>query len=169
MRRLIKMRKIFMICLLMLPMLMLGCLGQEIPTTESGNQVSNVQETPTEESGDGFNGYFTIPVSEVSSQAEFYTYDSGGASIRFFAVKGADGVIRTAFDACDVCYASNKGYSQNGDSMVCNNCGLHFRISDLGTKNRGRGCWPAYIENEVRDGYVLIDEQELDSGRFMFS
>ena len=80
-----------------------------------------------------------VSVNEVSSNAVWYDYNG----IKFFIVKDKKNNIKTAFDACDVCYKSRKGYSQNGDDMVCNNCGNHYPISELGTANLRGGCWPA--------------------------
>lgn len=108
-----------------------------------------------------------IPVSEISSQAKFYMLDSDGVEINYFAVKGSDGKIRTAFDACDIC-GGYKGYRQSGNDMVCNNCGLHFNIDDLGTKNKGGGCWPSYLGHEIRDTTVIIQKEELVKGRGFF-
>ena len=83
-----------------------------------------------------------IPLSEITENAKWYEYDSNGLTIRFFAVKASDGSIKTGFDACDVCYSSKKGYSQDGDYMVCNNCGNRYPIDGLGTENkRPGGCW----------------------------
>jgi len=72
-------------------------------------------------------------------------------NVKYFVVEAEDGSVKTAFDACDVCYRSRKGYRQEGDDMICNNCGNHYPISGLGTKNlRGGGCWPGYLPNEWR-------------------
>ena len=42
-------------------------------------------------------------------------------TIGYFILKSTDGVIRAAFDACDVCWRAGKGYYQEGSSMVCLN------------------------------------------------
>ena len=40
------------------------------------------------------------------------------------AVKALDGSIRTAFNTCQVCYNSGRGYyQQEGNELVCQNCG----------------------------------------------
>ena len=95
-------------------------------------------------------GLFSIPVSEISSQAEFYSFNTNGKEVRFFAVKGSDGEIRTAFDACDVC-GGKKGYAQKGNDMVCRNCDRYFSIDSIGTANRGGGCWPSFLSHEISD------------------
>jgi len=106
-----------------------------------------------------------IPVSEISNKAQFYDYNG----IEYFAVKADSGSIKTAFNACDVCYKSKKGYKQVGEDMVCNNCGNHYAISGLGTKNlRGGGCWPGYLPGKVEGDYLVIKKTDLESGRYRF-
>jgi len=101
-----------------------------------------------------------IPLSQVSETAEWYDYEN----VRYFVVKGKDGSIKSAFDACDVCYKSRKGYRQKGDDMICNNCGNYYPISGLGTKNLGGGCWPGYLENSIEGDYIVIKKSDLDTG-----
>ncbi len=115
------------------------------------------------------NAGMLILLSEVSSNARWYEYDSNGATIRFFAVKASDGSIKTAFDACDVCYGAKKGYRQEGNMMVCNNCGKKFSIDGLGTENRGTGCWPGYLPNTIQDGKIVIRKADIEGGRWRFA
>lgn len=106
-----------------------------------------------------------IPLSEISQNAKFYKYEGIG----YFAVKAKDGTIKTAFDACDVCYSAKKGYRQEGDYMICNNCGNKYAISSLGTENlRGGGCWPGYLPSEVEGENLIIKKSDLEKGRYRF-
>ncbi|NIO45004.1 MAG: DUF2318 domain-containing protein [Candidatus Aenigmarchaeota archaeon] len=114
-------------------------------------------------------GEIEIPLSELSENAKWYEYDSDGTAVKFFAVKAKDGSVKTGFDACDVCYNRKKGYSQNGDFMICNNCGNRYPISGLGTENKNPGgCWPGYLENNINGKNVVIKEADLEKGRLMF-
>lgn len=106
-----------------------------------------------------------IPLAEIDGTAQFFEYDG----IEFFVIRAKDGSVRTAFNACDVCYRSKKGYRQEGDDMVCNNCGNHYKISGLGTANmKGGGCWPGYLEANVDDKYMIIAKSSLEAGRYRF-
>lgn len=106
--------------------------------------------------------FMQIPLSEITNQAKWYEYNLNGEKIKFFAIKADDGSVKTAFNACDVCYASGKGYRQEGSDMVCNNCGLRFPINGLGTENKNPGgCWPKYLPNIVEGDYILIKENNL--------
>ena len=72
---------------------------------------------------------------------------SDGTLVTFFVLQSMDGVIRAAVDACDVCYRSGKGYVQEGQNMVCQNCGRRFaayRINEV----KG-GCNPAPLERRI--------------------
>ena len=72
------------------------------------------------------NGILSIPLKDISDgQAHYYKAGSDkGEVVKFFVVKSHDGIIRAAVDACDVCYRSGKGYVQDGNVMVCTNCGM---------------------------------------------
>ena len=110
-----------------------------------------------------------IPLFEISETAKWYDYGYNGKTITYFVVKGGDGSVKTAFDACDVCYGAKKGYSQDGDVMVCNNCGNRYAIDSLGTENlRGGGCWPGYLPNKIEGNYVIIKESDIKQGVYRF-
>jgi uncharacterized membrane protein len=109
-----------------------------------------------------------IPVSSITTKASFYKYDSDGVDISYFAVKGDDGEVHVAVDACDVCFHAKEGYEQVGDEMRCRNCGLTFPIIDIGEKNTGGGCWPSFIPMKINEDSVIIEKSDLDSKRFMF-
>jgi hypothetical protein len=105
-----------------------------------------------------------ISLKDISTKATFYEYNGA----KYFAVKANDGSIKTAFDACDVC-GGTKGYSQEGNDMVCNNCGRHFNINSLGEDNIfGGGCWPGYLENSVKDRYVVINKADIEDNNYIF-
>jgi len=114
-------------------------------------------------------GEFTIPASGVTEKVKFYEYDYNGKTIKFFAVRANDGSIKTGFDACDVCYGSKKGYRQEGDYLVCNNCGKRFAISGLGTENKNPGgCWPGHLPGVVIGENLAVEKSDLEAGVWRF-
>ena len=114
-------------------------------------------------------GSTDIPLSEITEEAKWYEYDANRKKIKFFAVKASDGSIKTAFDACDVCYGSKKGYRQEGNQMVCNNCGNKYPIDGLGTENKaGGGCWPGYLPNEIQGESLVIKHSDIEAGKYRF-
>ena len=101
-------------------------------------------------------------------RARHFQYtDDNGITIKYFVLKSSDGVIRAAFDACDVCWKAGKGYYQSGDVMVCGNCKREF-ASILVNVVKG-GCNPAPLNRTVKDGKVIIAVPEILKGRPYFN
>lgn len=97
---------------------------------------------------------FSIPLSEITREAKFYEAMVGEVPVRFFVMMSSDGVIRSALDACDTCAHTLKGYRQEGDFMVCNNCDQRFPSTMINVV-RG-GCNPVPLNNETYDGELRI-------------
>lgn len=112
-------------------------------------------------------GEVRIDVSSVSDgQAHYFKLATAKGDIKFFVVKSIDGIVRAAFDACDVCYREKKGYRQAGDMMVCNNCDQEFR-TDLVNQVKG-GCNPAPLSRRLDGQQLVINERDLLSGSWYF-
>ena len=113
---------------------------------------------------------FTYPVSDFADgTAKYYSFKSPqGLDIRYFIMRSSDGVIRAAFDSCDTCWSAGKGYRQEGDNMVCNNCGLRFasiKINEI----KG-GCNPAPLTRAEINGQVVIKVKDIiEEGSFYFN
>ncbi|OGW38785.1 MAG: hypothetical protein A2X58_07060 [Nitrospirae bacterium GWC2_56_14] len=116
----------------------------------------------------GVNGVVTIPAAKVSDgKAHFFKYSDGRKDITFFAVKGPDGSIRTAFDACDACYREKKGYEQQGKVMVCKNCNMKFPINRMGPNMTG-GCNPSYLPHQLSGDAITVKTSDLNAGARFF-
>ena len=90
-----------------------------------------------------------------------------GIPVRYFVLKSSDGIVRAAFDACDVCWRSNKGYSQSGDFMVCNNCGRQF--ASIKVNEVKGGCNPAPLRRRIENGNVIIEKADIATGKNYFN
>ena len=102
-------------------------------------------------------------------KAKYYSYKSPqGLDIRYFLLKSSDGVIRAAFDSCDTCWTAGKGYRQEGDFMVCNNCGLRFasvKINEI----KG-GCNPAPLSRTAKGDKIIVKVKDIiEQGSFYFN
>jgi hypothetical protein len=99
-------------------------------------------------------------------KAHYYTYMHEGRPIEFFVLKSRDGVVRVAFNACDVCFASRKGYRQEGDEMVCNNCGNRFPSNQI-NEVRG-GCNPSPLTRRLEGDTLVILVEDIVEGLGFF-
>jgi uncharacterized membrane protein len=99
-------------------------------------------------------------------KARHFQHVAGEFNIKYFVLKSSDGIIRAAFDACDVCWPAGKGYYQEGDYMVCRNCGRKF-ASVLVNEVKG-GCNPAPLNRSVENGKVVIEINDILDGRQYF-
>lgn len=125
---------------------------------------------------------FAVPAVEVKPQNSAFAFDATSFAdgkarhfmykhspsewVRFFVVKSSDGIIRAAFDACDVCWRQKKGYTQRGNFMVCINCGLKFR-SDKVNEVKG-GCNPSPLKRTIQGDRLIISQQDVLSGLRFF-
>ncbi|MEE4243668.1 MAG: DUF2318 domain-containing protein [Desulfopila sp.] len=113
------------------------------------------------------NGEVRLDINTINDgTAHYFVYSDSSRKVKFFIVKSRDGVIRAAFDACDVCFHTKKGYSQQGDSMICNNCGMKFH-SDRINVQKG-GCNPAPLNREEQGSQLVLQVKDILEGARYF-
>jgi len=115
-------------------------------------------------------GDLKILKSDISETVKFYPYKAGRTNMEVLAVKASDGTIRTAFNTCQVCFGSGRGYyKQQGDELVCQNCGNRFRLDQI-EKIKG-GCNPVPImkENKTEDEEnIIISQAFMEENKGLF-
>ena len=91
--------------------------------------------------------------------------------LEVLAVKASDGTIRTAFNTCQVCYNSGKGYYKvDGNELVCQNCGNRFGMDAVGVTKGG--CNPVPITEEyktVTNDTITVSKDVLSQATVIFS
>ncbi|HWO02268.1 MAG TPA: DUF2318 domain-containing protein [Blastocatellia bacterium] len=109
-----------------------------------------------------------VPLADVAGgRAKFFDYKlANNEQVRFFVVKSSAGDYRAALDACEVCAHAKQGYRQEGDDMVCNNCGKKFATALIG-KIQG-GCHPVGLTATADGDSLVIKRSELESGKKYF-
>jgi uncharacterized membrane protein len=113
------------------------------------------------------NGAVRFPLSTFDDhKAHHYTYMHEGRPIEFFVLKSRDGVVRAAFNACDVCFLAKKGYTQDGDEMICNNCGRRFPADQINVVHGG--CNPSPLRRSVEDDTLVIEVEDIIHGQGYF-
>jgi hypothetical protein len=112
-------------------------------------------------------GDVTIPLKTLGDgKAHFFAYASGGKTVTFFVIKAADGSIRTAYDACMACNHARLGYRQEGDLVVCNNCGMGFKPMEIGTVTGG--CSPIPVNKTMDGQMIVLKARNLEAGAQYF-
>ena len=108
-------------------------------------------------------GYLAIPIADLSQTASFYKADLDGTEIEIVALKDSKGNLRTAFNACQICYSSGRGYYvQDGNYLVCQNCGNSFTIDQVGIASGGCNPWPILdSDRTVTDDEIQISYDVL--------
>ena len=111
-----------------------------------------------------------IQIADITENALFFPLDIDGLRMEVLAVKAPDGTIRTAFNTCQVCYASGRGnFVQTGSLLVCQNCGNRYRMSQV--EQRAGGCNPApiFAANKTQTAETItISVDFLRQARGMF-
>lgn len=104
--------------------------------------------TKTKETKKQRNKYLTVKANEdnniildtsnITSTATFVNYDDEGIIIQLILVRGTDNKVRIALNTCQVCNPSPKAYFiQEGEYLVCQNCGTKFHINKIGIEKGG--------------------------------
>jgi len=97
------------------------------------------------------NGVVSIPAATVADgRLHFFTVESEGTQIRFLIIRRPNGGYATALDACAICGPA--GYRQDGQNVICRNCGAPIYIPTIGQSG---GCNPIGFASRV-DGNQIV-------------
>lgn len=143
-------------------------------TSSSGNTLpqSDKQSTSGTMDNAALQGEdLVIPVANITEKASFYPIEVDGTQMEVLAVKAPDGTIRTAFNTCQVCYDSGRGYyKQVDDMLVCQNCGNQFPMNRVEVESGGCNPWPVFSENKiVTDESITISHDFLNQSKEIFA
>lgn len=117
-------------------------------------------------------GDLSIVKNEVTEKVTFYPFNLGGTNMEVLALKAEDGTIRTAFNTCQICYDSGRGYyTQDPDTkeLVCQNCGNRFASEQVELIKGGCNPVPIMKETKTDDGTnITISKNILDENKYLF-
>lgn len=109
------------------------------------------------------NGNIVISAEGLSRDKVSFIRIAEDSKIELLAILDADGEIKIALGACQSCGGSPYAYYvQQGDRLICNNCGLSFPLSEIG--EAGSGCHPIRIPEKIitgTDDGLLLDTEAL--------
>jgi high-affinity iron transporter len=104
-----------------------------------------------------------IPLGDLQdASVHFYTAEVNNSVIRFMVIHQSSGDYATALDACQIC--GTAGYRQEGQNVVCRNCGATIYLPSVGESG---GCNPIPVKSRVEAGEVIVDLSALASATSM--
>ena len=124
------------------------------------------------------NKYLTVKVNEdnniildtskITSTATFVNYDDEGIIIQFILARGTDNKVRIALNTGQVCNPSPKAYFiQEGEYLVCQNCGTKFHIYKIGIEKGWCNLTPVE-EKQEEDNKIIISKDYIDTFKSKF-
>lgn len=156
---------------------LLGCLSDNSQDIETQPQTQSPVQTEKDFLGEkGENLIFEneeVKIIEAAqfddNQARFFNVKTAdGKIIYFFVVKDKSGIYRAAANACQVCFGERKGFHQEGDEIVCNNCGNRYPLEKIATEKGGCNPGPINPNLEVKNGQIIIKQADLEQVSELF-
>lgn len=144
-----------------------GGASSENPANQAGQQSAQPESGDASAQGSDL----VIPTKEVTETAAFYPVEVDGTKMEVLAVKAPDGTIRTAFNTCQVCYDSGRGYyQQSGDLLVCQNCGNKFTMDRVEVEAGGCNPWPIFDQDKtVTNESITVSYDFLKKSKDIFA
>ena len=160
--------------ILLMALLLSACAKEPAPSpSPEGSGTSATEATAPQTSADtaAESEDLIIPLADITQDASFFPVVVDGTKMEVIAVKAPDGTIRTAFNTCQICYDSGRGYyKQEGDMLVCQNCGNRFPMSNVEVEAGGCNPWPIFAENKtVTDESITISFDFLKASIEIFA
>jgi hypothetical protein len=140
------------------------------PQVTEANEGGSQEVTGQNSDSTANSGELKILKSEINDKVKFYPYEADGVYMEVLAIKANDGSIRTALNTCQICFNSGQGYyKQEGNKLVCQNCGNRFGVDDVEIVRGGCNPVPILGENKSDDGeYITIDKGFLADNKDLF-
>ncbi len=149
---------------------------KKLSQIQESSQTVSIIEQPEEYGGikgdkvELQNGKIQIDVTGFEDNiARFYNTElSSEKTIYFFVVQDENGVHRAAANECQVCYAAKRGFRQEGNEMVCNNCQNRYPIEKIATEKGGCNPGPINPNLTVKNNQIIITQAELEQVSDLF-
>ncbi|OGC76325.1 MAG: hypothetical protein A2Z27_03485 [candidate division Zixibacteria bacterium RBG_16_50_21] len=111
------------------------------------------------------NGEVSLPVTGLpEGELTKYVYTTAGTvDVRFLVVRGGDGSIMTALDACQIC--GPVGYGQDREEAICKRCNAPIAMDTIGA---GGGCNPLPLAAGLANDAVVVPVAELVKAEVTF-
>ena len=167
------------VLLIGLPLLLGGCTQK---TQEKSGTNTNSAGVKTNQVESGFlgdkgtkveaGGNKILIAEEMVSDGNMHSFnyfsEKANKNIYFFIVKASDGSYRAAANACEVCHGSQKGFSQVGNLIRCENCRVTYSKDKIALEKGG--CNPGPIDSKVavEDGQLVLNISDVEAVAYLF-
>ncbi len=110
-------------------------------------------------------GMVHIDTAELKpGQLNLYTYQGTMTDVTFMVIKREEDNIATALNVCNICPA--RGYHQEGDTLICDNCNAPINIDTVGMHG---GCNPIPLDASPAGADVVIAVSDLTAAQSRFT
>ena len=115
--------------------------------------------------------FLNIPISEITETVNFIPAIVDEIYMEVITVKASDDSIRIAFNTCERCHRSGKGYFlQEENEVICQQCQMSFSIDSISILSGG--CQPIPITQEeitITDKFIRISYDILSANTHWFT
>jgi len=114
--------------------------------------------------------FFDISINEITEKLTFFSVTIDGINMEIMAFTAPDGTIRLALNRCERCYKSGKGFIQENNKTICQQCDMLINIDSIGIESGG--CFPIPIPIEERiltENMIKISHDVLSAYTQWFS
>lgn len=145
-------------------------LSKETDTSSDVVELPKIPEAPVKEGSLLKGPGVTIIKSDITEKASFYPYEAGGTYMEVIAIRASDGTVRTALNTCQVCTGSGRGYYvQEGDVLICQNCGNRFTVDQVEVVKGGCNPVPIFAQDKTdAEGIITISDEYLNYNKALF-
>ena len=111
-----------------------------------------------------------IQKSEITETATFYPYQAQDTYMDVIAIRATDGTVRTALNTFQVCTGSGRAYyEQEGDALICQNCGNRFTVDQIEVIKGGCNPVPILASDKEDNGdTITISDEFLVANKNLF-
>ena len=110
-------------------------------------------------------GMLHIPTGDLSTgQLNLYLYEGAAVDVTFMVIRRDENDVAVALNACGIC--PPRGYHQEGDLLICDNCNAPINIETVGMPG---GCNPIPLAASLSGGEVLIAAADLQGAQSVFA
>jgi len=111
------------------------------------------------------NGQVSIPLAELADHnLHHFAIQTSAGEVKIIAMLDRSDHVYASLDACMIC--GTQGYRQDGDNVICQNCGAAINASTIGSAG---GCNPIHIDYRVENGAVTFPDAALTAGAKVFA